>query len=134
MNRTIVNMENVSHCSALLHDAKCEKWTFEYGSKTLTMLIKRGRDISSTQNIVFEGVYAHNMKSCDYWGPSPHLWGIELITPESSYLYKQLTDEINNMCYATPFEDKAKELFEARIQFTSGDVLAVLCHRVMIDK
>ena len=134
MNRTIVNTENVSSCSALLHDATCEKWTFEYGSKTLTMLIRCGRDISSPKNVVFEGVYAHNMKSCDYWGPSPHLFGIELILPESSDLYKQLTDEIKNMCYENLLEDKVRELFEARIQFTSGDVLAVLCQRVMIDE
>lgn len=132
MNRIIVNAENALDCSGSLHDAACEKWTFDYESKTLTMNVRCERDKSAFRNVIFEGVYAHNMVSCGYWGPSPYLFGIELITPGSSGLYKQIIDYIQNAPYDNPFEDKMNELYEAKVQFTSGDVLSVLCQHVII--
>lgn len=77
MDQILVNAENVLDCSELLNDAECEKWTFEYKSKTLTMSIRCERGKPAYKNVVFEGVYAHNMVSYDSWGPSPYLLGIE---------------------------------------------------------
>lgn len=133
MDRILVNAENVLDCSELLHDAECEKWTFEYKSKTLTMSIRCERGKPAYKNVVFEGVYAHNMVSCDSWGPSPYLFGIERMGAESSGLYKQIMDEARNAHDENSFKSKTSELYEVRVQFTSGDALSVLCQRVRID-
>lgn len=134
MKRMIVNMQNVSVCSSLIHDTICEKWTFEYASKRLTVHLKYGNDLSDAMNVIFEDVYAHHMISCDYWGASPHIYGLEFIDPMSSSLYKQLIDEIRNMGYANSRMSDSSKFIEARIQFISGDILIVLCKHVIIEK
>lgn len=127
-------MQNALTCSSLIHDAKCEEWTFEYASKRLTIRLNHGDGASGIINLIFEDVYVHHMTSCDYWGASPHIYGFELIASMSSGLYKQMIDEIKNMGYVNSRMSDDRKLIEARIQFTSGDLLTVLCQHVIIEE
>ena len=43
-------------------------------------------------------------------------------------------DEIVNAGYDDPFDRERGACIEARLQFTSGDVLTVLCRQVMIEE
>ncbi len=134
MKRILVNLGNTSLCSSWIHDAVCEAWAFEYAQRRLTLRISCDGNRSDAKSIIFEGVYAQHMVSCAFWGASPYIFGLELIEPASSEIYKQLMDEIVNAGYDDPFDCERGACIEARLQFTSGDVLTVLCRQVMIEE
>lgn len=50
----------------MLHDAVCEKWTFDYTRKELILFFQS--DDGEKHRMIYRGVYAHQMVSCDFWG------------------------------------------------------------------
>lgn len=119
---------SIDDLTAMLHDAVCEKWTFDYGRKELALFFQS--DDGEKHRMIYRGVYAHQMVSCDFWGPSPHIYGLEELEKQSGVLYKQL---IETAAGEESFINELADGVETKLQFISGDVLHVLCKSVSIE-
>ena len=116
---------------AMLHDAVCEKWSFDYGHKEL-MLFFQSAD-GKKYRMIYRGVYAHQMVSCDFWRPSPRLYGFEVVEKQSGLLYNQLVQPITREAYEESFISELANGIETKMQFISGDVLCVLCKSILVE-
>ena len=134
MNEIGVNADNFAAYSPMLHDTVCEKLTFDYTTKKMILLLRYGKDITAVRRVIFNDVYAQQMISCDYWGPSPHIYTWEINNSGEGYLYKQVMTEIENMGYDSARIDNNTKCIEVKITFTSGDVLTVLCKSAAIKE
>lgn len=119
---------SIGDWAAMLHDAVCEKWTFDYGGKELMLFFQS--DDGKKHRMIYRGVYAHQMVSCDFWGASPHIYGLEELEKQSGVLYKQL---IETAAGEESFISELADSIETKMQFISGDVLRVLCKSVSIE-
>ena len=116
---------------AILHDAVCEKWSFDYGHKEL-MLFFQSAD-GKKYRMIYRGVYAHQMVSCDFWGPSPRIYGFEVVEKQSGLLYNQLVQTVACEACEEPFISELADSIETEMQFISGDVLCVLCKSISVE-
>lgn len=114
-----------------LHDAVCEKWTFDYQNKALMLFFQS--DDGRKHRMIYHDVYAHQMVSCDFWGPSPHIYGFEAVEKQSGYLYSQLVQTITRGNYGEAFIGELADSIETEMQFISGDVLRVLCKSISVE-
>lgn len=112
----------------MLHDAVCEKWTFDYARKELTLFLQS--DDGEKHRMIYRGVYAHQMVSCDFWGPSPHIYGCDVLEKQSGVLYNQL---VQTAASEESFINELADSVETKMQFISGDVLRVLCKSVSAE-
>lgn len=114
-----------------LHDAVCEKWTFDYQNKELVLFFQS--DDGEDHRMIYHDVYAHQMVSCDFWGSSPHIYGFEVLEKQSGFLYSQLVQTITRGNYGESFISELADSIETEMQFISGDVLRVLCKSVSVE-
>ena len=114
-----------------LHDAVCEKWSFDYGHKELVLFFQS--DDGKKHRMTYRGVYAHQMVSCDFWGPSPRIYGFEVVEKQSGLLYNQLVQTITREAYEESFISELTNGIETKMKFISGDVLFVLCKSILVE-
>ena len=119
----ILNEDAFKNYSSLLHDAVCLGWNFDYQHKQLTMQLDGEDSIEKPYQITFRNVFGHEMISCDFWGPSPHLLGWSALTGEQRRLYPRYVDEIEKNGYTFARLLPGEKCMEVEVLFTSGDVL-----------
>ena len=95
----ILNEDAFKNYSSLLHDAVCLGWNFDYQHKQLIVQLDGEDSMEKPYQITFRNVFGHEMISCDFWGPSPHLLGWSALTGEQRRLYPRYADEIDKNEY-----------------------------------
>ena len=73
------------------------------------------------------------MVSCDFWGPSPRIYGFEIVEKQSGFLYNQLVQTIAHEACEESFISELADGIETKRQFISGDVLYVLCKSISVE-
>lgn len=126
-----MSISDLLNSMTILHDAVCEKWTFDYSHKEL-MLFFQSTD-GKTHRMVYHDVYAHQMVTCDFWGVSPNIYGCKVIEKQSGFLYNQLVQTITSENYEESFISELADGIETEMQFISGDVLLVLCKSISVE-
>lgn len=131
---TQVNINDSSILQSLVHDRICKKWTFDYTDNRLDLQLLR--QSSETESIIlrFNDVFIHNMVSCDYWGASPHVHTIEFKKQEESPLYTHIMDDIYNGGNSSERINENTVCIEAKVIFTSGNVLSILCRDILMER
>lgn len=128
-NGICVNGNNFAEYTMILHDAVCERWVFDYAEKSLTLFFK-----TRPGKVVFHDVYAHETTSCDYWGPSPHIYAWRMLEGKARSLYPRVMREIQNNGYDCARIQHGMDCLELEITFISGDIMTVLCDKVTIEE
>ena len=124
-------LASIGGSMAILHDAVCKKWTFDYDRKELMLFFQS--DDGKQHRMIYRGVYAHQMVSCDFWGPSPHIYGCKAVEKQSGFLYDQLVQTVAREACEEPFISELADSIETEMQFISGDVLCVLCKSISVE-
>lgn len=130
-NTVPMSVSDFLSSTTILHDAVCENWTFDYSHKQLILFFQSAD--GEKHRMVYHDVYAHQMMTCDFWGPSPHIYGCHVVEKESGLLYKQLVQTIAHENCDESFIRELADNVETEMQFISGDVLLVLCKSISIE-
>ena len=129
-----INAGNFILNSSMLHDMICIDWKFSYPHKLLVLTLDRGSHENNRMKVIFKNVLAHKKISCDFWGPSPHIFSWSLVDKEYCYLRQQIKEEIETNEYGLSRFDPKTQYLETEMQFTSGDVLRILCQDISIEE
>lgn len=127
MEVTIQTASDFAVCAGFVHDMQCHAVNFAYENKTLLLLLLGEREEDASLEIRFHGVLGYEMTSCDFWGPSPHVFGWRLILDEERVLLPRYLAEAGAHGLDQTSIRKDQEYMEIEVEFTSGDSLKVLC-------
>lgn len=117
--------------TTILHDAVCENYTFDYSHKQLILFFQSAD--GEKQRMIYHDVYAHQMVTCDFWGPWPHIYGCHVVEKKSVLLYNQLVEMITHENCDESFLRELADSVEMEMQFISGDILLVLRKSISIE-
>lgn len=120
--------------AGIVHDTQCYAVNFAYENKTLLLLLLGEREEDASLEIRFYGVLGYEMTSCDFWGPSPHVFGWSLVPDNERTLLPRYLAEAGEYGYDQTGLQRNQEYMEIEVQFTSGDTLAVLCCSITIQQ
>lgn len=119
--------------SLMIHDRKCEYCHFNYESKEMD--IQLSSEIGDKHDVIhlkFSNVYCYEMIACDFWAPSPHVFDGTIISNRSGMLYQRVMKEIKANDYIFARLENNAECIEVQIQYSSGDLLTILCDMVRV--
>lgn len=131
-------MKNWAHVTSsdeltlMIHDRKCEYCHFDYESKE--MILSLSSEIGNVQDMLcvkFVNVYAYEMIACDFWAPSPHVFDCSINSGETGSLYQRIKKEVDKNKYSFSRLKMDTQCIEVQVQYSSGDVLTVLCDMVL---
>ena len=120
--------------AGIVHDKQCCAVNFAYENKTLLLRLLGERVEDASMEIRFNGVLGYEMTSCDFWGPSPHVFGWSLIPDNERTLLPRYLAEAEEHGLDQTSIQRNREYMEIEVQFTSGDTLTVLCCSIDIQK
>lgn len=129
-----INASNFANNASILHDMICINWGFNYNDKTLVLALDKELQEGKRIKVIFNNVFAHKMISCDFWGPSPHIFSWSLVDEKDCFLRQQIEKEIRTNEYVLSRFDSETHYMEIEIVFTSGDVLRILCQSISIEE
>lgn len=134
MKATIQAAPDFDTYAGIVHDKQCCAVNFAYENKTLLLRLLGERAEDASMEIRFNGVLGYEMTSCDFWGPSPHVFGWSLIPDNKRTLLPQYLAEAEEHGLDQTSIQRNREYMEIEVQFTSGDTLMVLCCSIDIQQ
>ncbi len=120
--------------AGIVHDMQCYAVNFAYESKVLLLQLLGEREEDASLEIRFYGVLGYEMTSCDFCGPSPHVFGWSLISDDDRTLLPRFLSEAEKHGFDQTCLQRNQEYMEIKVQFTSGDTLTVLCCSIDIQQ
>ena len=115
------------------HDSILEEFRFDREGKQLYMVISDTYPCARIRSITCHQVIGFAMTAGDYWGPSSRINGLAFVGGAEKTLTWRLlslwSDERSMVC---PLGDDPERYLEMVIEFISGDLLRVVCERVVI--
>jgi len=117
---------------SIIHDAICNTIVYDYQSKKITISLNKEAGENEKFIIIFENVFAFHMISCDYWGESPHLYGMTVVDVSASEIAKKIKEDIRSNGYIMSRFDNDTEGIEVQIQYISGDIFQILCQNASV--
>ena len=133
MNATIQAASDFDAYSGIVHDMQCYAVNFAYENKTLLLLLIGEHAEDASLEIRFNGVLGYEMTSCDFWGPSPHVFGWSLVPDNERALLPRYLAEAEEHGLDQTSIQRNREYMEIEVQFTSGDTLTLLCRCIDIQ-
>ena len=125
-----INSENKDVLNKIyLHDAIFTGFTYDYAERQIKIVCEN-RCTGKLHELAFENVISSVLQSCEFWGPSPEVYG--MWTEEKSSvlekLYEQQLAEDPMWVYSQMKKDN--NYIIAVIQLISGDKLEIICESV----
>lgn len=134
MKATIQAAPDFDRYAGIVHDKQCYAVYFAYESKTLLLLLLGEREEDASLEIRFYDVLGYEMTSCDFWGPSPHVFGWSLVPDNERTLLPRFLSKAQEHDFDQTSLQRNQEYMEIEVQFTSGDTLTVLCGSIDIQQ
>ncbi len=124
-NATIINTKEI-----YIHDDVLLDLSFNRLDYKLSLLLSTYKD--HTYTIDFTDVIGFEMTSCDFWGASPRIYSVMLISSENHSIIPKLKK--NNFFSRTNASIEIENYMEIQIIFISGDELVVTCKQMEYNK
>ena len=121
-----------------LHDKIIKTIKFDRLIKEMIIPImpENEQDTDNTiRKMKFSNVLGYEITTCDFWCPSPHIFGFGFLPKEEERLipkyYKKWCAQ--NDSFHTPENFPGTNCFEVLIEFTSGDTISIACEELILE-
>ena len=115
------------------HDSVLEEFRFDRKEKRLYMVISDTYPCARIRSITCHQVIGFAMTAGDYWGPSSRINGLALVEgAEKTLTARLLSLWSGDRSIVCPLGDDPERYIEMVIEFISGDLLRVVCERIVI--
>lgn len=115
-----------------IHDDIFNELRFEHSKKKLYLSITKQGIQGENFIIEFVNVVGFELTSCDFWGPSIHIFDFEYVEHDNRTLLPKLFEKKNNNPDPCCSLITQENYIESVITFTSGDQLIIACEYILL--
>ena len=127
-NAAVINTPEV-----YMHDDVVVSFECDRICKKIQMRVAMCGNQDETYIVCFENIAGFFMTSCDFWGASERICGMDYIDPSENLILPSLQEKWNAEGYP-PNAFCQNDYIEIRVTFISGDVLQIACQRIDFGK
>ena len=124
---TKINAEIINGKDIYLHDDIISNLSYDSLKKNLVVHLNKDNNINSKYIISFSGVAGFEMTSCDFWGPSVHVFDFISLRQNDQKMLSKLISKARE--YDFVYID-FNNCFEVLFEFSSGDTLRIVCQSI----